>query len=455
MTVSDVSSGAGETLVISVHGSAGVLDLVVPVGATSVDVARAYAEQSGLQSIPLLQTAVGEHLRPDLPLGSMDLDAGTMLIAASGVRRTKTAKEKGADSLSLREAPQVAAVAATLAVGAAWLGAWFSGRTGDDSLRPVTALVLLACALAASLPWGLHVRQRVAAAPAFAAAGVFTAFVENEGRSMTAVVAACALGAAATAAVARMLAPRREQATTVWLASGLLTFVVCAVCPLLGWSDRVAWAVLLLVAMLAARFVPAMAVDVPDEAILDLDRLAITAWSARDGARRGRRRFVIPETAMKRLVADSTRTVTAASAAILVAAAVAAPMLLHDAVIDLDVIGARCEVFFVGASLMLVARQYRHVAARRMLLLAGVACWFWLILFSLDAISEQWRMWGLVSALIIGALVVVSAVATGRGWRSVWWSRRAELAESLTGSFALAACVVAAGLFRALWEITS
>ena len=55
----------------------------------------------------------------------------------------------------------------------------------------------------------------------------------------------------------------------------------------------------------------------------------------------------------------------------------------------------------------------------------------------------------------LGAVAVAAAIATGRGWRSVWWSRRAEVAESLCGSFAFAAAVVAAGVFRRLWEITS
>jgi hypothetical protein len=55
----------------------------------------------------------------------------------------------------------------------------------------------------------------------------------------------------------------------------------------------------------------------------------------------------------------------------------------------------------------------------------------------------------------LGVVLVIAAVATGRGWRSVWWSRRAEVAESLCGSFAFAAAVVAAGVFRRLWEITS
>jgi len=55
-------------------------------------------------------------------------------------------------------------------------------------------------------------------------------------------------------------------------------------------------------------------------------------------------------------------------------------------------------------------------------------------------------------AIAFAALLVVVAVATGRGWRSAWWSRRAEVAEALCGSAAVATLLVAAGVFRSLWE---
>ena len=59
-SVSDVamSSAAGATIPLSIHGPAGVLDLVVPTGATPVDVAREYARQAAevgdVAGIPLL-----------------------------------------------------------------------------------------------------------------------------------------------------------------------------------------------------------------------------------------------------------------------------------------------------------------------------------------------------------------------------------------------------------------
>jgi peptidoglycan/LPS O-acetylase OafA/YrhL len=144
----------------------------------------------------------------------------------------------------------------------------------------------------------------------------------------------------------------------------------------------------------------------------------------------------------------------------MVTAAVATPLLLADATIDLDRIGARCLAFFAGAGLLLAARSYRHGVARRLLRVGGLACWLWLVGFAVADLSPRGATSGPVGALVLGTVVLglvclAAAVATGRGWRSVWWSRRAELAEGLCGSFALASTVVASGFFRSLWEITS
>ena len=112
-------------------------------------------------------------------------------------------------------------------------------------------------------------------------------------------------------------------------------------------------------------------------------------------------------------------------------------------------------VFFVGASLLLVARSYRHVAARALLRIAGLFCWAVLVRDLLAGPAAD-RL-TLVAAVAGGlaVLVLAAAIATGRGWRSAWWSRRAEIAESLSGAAALASIVVSSGLFLTLWELTS
>lgn len=449
------SPGSAATIAISVHGPVGVLDLVVPIGATPVDVGRAYADQAGMTGIPLLQTPLGEHLRADRALAEMGVESGAVLIAATGVRRARASDDDGSPSDLVAETPQVAAVVMGLAAGAAGLSAWYAALSGNDWLRTVTVGVLMTCALTAALPWGRHAQQRTAAAPAFAAAAAFAAFFEPGGHLMGAVVAVGALAAALTAAITRAVAAGRDQVLTVWIVVGCLVFAVCATSPLMEWNDRVSWAVLLVLAMLGARFAPSLAIDVPDEALLDLDRLAVTAWSARDKSNGRRGRLVIPESAMRRLVADATRTVTASCAAILLITLIATPLLLLTATIDLDRIGARCLTFFAGAAILLAARQYRHATARRLLRVAGLACWSWLIAFEINDLTTTWTTWGLGVVVVLGAISLAAAVATGRGWRSVWWSRKAEVAESLAGALAFASTVVASGLFRALWEMTS
>jgi hypothetical protein len=293
------------------------------------------------------------------------------------------------------------------------------------------------------------------AAPAFGAAAAFASAWDPAPERLPAVVGLTALVAAVTAAVGRALDRRAEEALRVWVVAGISVFVVTVGSVLLGLAPQVAWAVLLLGAMLAARFVPALAVDVPDQLLVDLERLAVTAWSARDRPPGRRGRTVVPPRAVAAVAARGARIVTAASVAILVVAGVSAPLLLRTASLDLDRVGARVLVGLAGASLLLAARSYRHVAARALLRVAGLGCWAALLVVLLEIAGTDARMTIAWCAIALACLVIVVAVATGRGWRSAWWARRAEVAEALCGSFAVASVFVAVGLFRTLWELTS
>ena len=108
-----------------------------------------------------------------------------------------------------------------------------------------------------------------------------------------------------------------------------------------------------------------------------------------------------------------------------------------------------------AAALLLAARSYRHVLARSLLRIAGLYAWTALVVTRLLDAPERTQWYVVGAVLALAAAVLVAAVATGRGWRSVWWARRAEIGESLCGAFAVASLVVAAGLFRHLWELTS
>jgi hypothetical protein len=213
------------------------------------------------------------------------------------------------------------------------------------------------------------------------------------------------------------------------------------------------WGLLLLLATLAARFVPALAVDVPDQFLIDLERLAVTAWSARERPHGRRGRMVVPPAAVARVAARGARIVTGSAVGVWVVVAVSAPMLLATAVLPVDRIGARVMVGLAGAALLLAARSYRHPAARALLRGAGLTCWAALTVVLLAILDTPGSLALGLAGILLAVVLVLVAVATGRGWRSAWWSRRAEVAEGLAGAGTIAALVVASGLFRALWEI--
>ncbi len=346
-----------------------------------------------------------------------------------------------------------------MAAAVAVLAAWSAARLGDgdEVLRTATVALLVGAAVLGVLPVGRLAAHRAVAAPAFAGAAAYVVAHDPAPERLPTVLGVAALAAAVTAAVARSLGRGADEPLRVWIAAGVVGFVASTGAALVGFSPQVVWAVLLVAAMLATRFVPLLAVDVPDQFLIDLERLAVTAWSARERPRGRRGRIVVPRAAVATVAESGTRTVVAASVAILAVAALSAPLLLLAASAPVDRVGARLLVGFAGAALLLAGRSYRHAAARILLRLAGLACWATL---AVVLIGRTGGTGGPGAGLLVGAavgvagLLVVVAVALGRGWRSAWWSRRAEVAEGISGAFALASVVVAVGLFRRLWELT-
>ena len=445
----------GSAVALSVHGPLGVLDLLVPAGASTWDVAREYAERSGLGTVPLLFTRTGAALPPDLVLADGGIDTGTVLVATTGAQRPPRQARAAPRRTHDREPGPLAVGWFAVAAAAAVLAGWLTGPTGTADLRTPVVLVLLGAALVGVLPVGRFARLRAVTAPAFTGAAAYALLWDPDPLHLPTIVGGAALAAAVTAAVARALAAGPDEGLVVWIVAGGVVFLVPALAALVGGSPALVWSVLLLVAMLASRFVPMLAVDVPDHHLVDVERLAASAWSARETPRGRRGRTVVSLAGVAAVAGHGARTTTAACAAIAAVTAVAAPQLLATAADEVDRIGARCMVFFVGASLLLVARSYRHLAARALLRTAGLFCWA-VLAWELLAGPAADRL-ALVAAVAGGlaVLVLLAAIATGRGWRSAWWSRRAEVAESLTGAAAIASIVVSSGLFLALWELTS
>lgn len=451
------TSRADDVLSVSVHGPVGVLDLQVPAAASSADVAMEYSRQANLPSVPSLYTRLGQPLSAEVTLAEAGIVTGTVLVAtvdaAPVPRRSRRAVRRRRSSALVPGS--LSTLWCLAAVVVAVLAGWLASRLAESSdLRDATVAVLVAAAVVGVLPVGPLARHRVLAAPAYAGAAAYVVAWDPAPERFPTILGVACLIAAVTAAVARALDEPGEEGLRVWMITGLAVFVVTTLAALADVSAQVVWAVLLVVAMLAARFVPMLAVDVPDQYLLDLERLAVTAWSARDRPTGRRGRIIVPRSTVATVAERGARTVTAACVAVLVLATTSAVMLVRETSVRVDVIGARVEIGLAGAALLLAARSYRHVGARALLRAAGLACWAVLLVVLFDSGSTGWTTviaWGSIG---LGSLLVLVAVALGRGWRSAWWSRRAEVAESMAGALAIGAVVVAGGLFRLLWELT-
>ncbi|GAB3762225.1 hypothetical protein FB382_003623 [Nocardioides ginsengisegetis] len=447
-----MAAATGGSLALSVHGPLGVLDLLVPAGAAATDVAREYAEQSGLAAVPVLYTRLGQHLQPDVALADVGIGTGSVLVATTEVQRL------GGSVLPRETHPRedrpgpLSVVWFAGAVVVAVLAAWFAARSGSDAQREATVLLLVAAAVVGVVPLGRYAAHRLLAVPAYAGSAAFVLAWDPQPARIPTVLGVAALVAAVAAAVARTLDRRNEEALKVWVTVGVAVFAVTGLAALLGFPPRVPWALLLVAAMLAARFVPGFAVDVPDQYLIDLERLAVNAWSARERATGRRGRSVVPPSAVATVAARGTRIVTAYAVAILAVTSVSAPLLLGTATLSLDRVGARCLVLLCGCGLVLAGRSYRHAAARALLRTAGLVCWSAVLVSALASLRSGAGTPLAGIAITTAVAVLVAAVATGRGWRSAWWSRRAEIAEALCGSAAVASVLVATGVFRAVWE---
>ncbi|GAA1511461.1 hypothetical protein [Nocardioides humi] len=453
----------GTVTAVTVHGPRGVLDLTVPVDATLEDVSRAYSAEARLPVVLPLVSRSGEPLQLTAVVGEAGLVAGSVVVAVDPSSRPAPPRSRfrsGDAGETALVAGRASAAWIALAVGVAAVAGWCAAQLPSDERWPVVA-VLLAAALVSCLPVGVLRSQRVLAAPAFAAAAGFALAWDPLPERLPTVCGVAALCAAVTAGVGRALAATDDGAVDglrVWIVVGSGWFAVAGLGALTGVAPQVVWAVLFLAAVLAARFVPELAVDVPDQYLLDLERLAVTAWSARERPTGRRGRIVVPEQAVQAVAARGARVVTAASAAVLVVVIVTAPLLLATASLPLDRTGARCLVGFGGAALLLAARSYRHAGACRLLRLAGVGALAALavVLLGLAPGRDPVAAPAAVAAVAVAlaGILVLTAVFVGRGWRSAWWSRRAEIAEALCGAFTVGSLVVAVGFFRHLWEVT-
>lgn len=446
---------AAETIAVTVHGSAGAVDLLVPLAASTSDVAREYAAQTGTSQAPQLFTTTGRRLDPERHLSESGVSAGALLVASTVP--LPEAQPPAASQVSLPVGERVVdgggsvwllAAAAVLVTMSGLLGTQVHQGWQRDS---IVALMAVAAAIGV-VPFGRHTDLRGVTAPAFGASLGYLLAWEPGTVAQPMTFGIAGLGAALVAGVARASGAGPAVVQTVWMAGGAGVFAATGAVVLTGAPPQLAWALLVIGALMATRSVVAVAVDVPDQMLIDLERLAVTAWSARDRPRGRRGRIMIREAAVTGVMVRGARIVDAAAVGILVVIVFSVPRLLTTATFDVDRPGAQCLVLFTGAGLLLAARSFRHVRARALLRTAGLFAWAALAVQLLDDRSDRALLWFVVALVVLAAGLLVAAIATGRGWRSAWWSARAELAETLAGAFAIASLVVASGLVRMVWE---
>lgn len=474
--------GADQALRLTVVGDAGRLDVAVPMWLEVSALAQEYAATLGLPAAPRLARAGGRDLDPGATLEDV-LEQGDVVTAipagGSGSSDASDASEGGPASTPrsgpARQPRGTAAVLVLVGVTGLAAAAVGAALTFSDAapfwVRPVAAMVLLVGALlvaaprgdgstpdddvtAAGTPGAPGVRQddwSFLAAPGLAGAAGFVAAASPDAGGLLLALAVGGLAALVVAALARTgLEGADEHLARLWLVTGGIVCVVAVVWLLLGASPLALAATAFAAAVVATRVLPAFAVDVDDDVLLDLDRLAVTAWSAREQPRSGRKRNQVRPRMVREVARRSQRTVGTGVVVSSVAAALTGPFVVLGLGGDPTTWarwGGIALVLLGAASLALVSRSFRSLGLRTLL---GVTA-AWLVALSGAAVASGLGSDGLwyafAAALVVAPAVLLAAVRLGGGWRSVWWARVGEILETLTGVFVLALVPLAAGLF--------
>jgi hypothetical protein len=453
------------TLLLTVLGPGGRADLAVPPWLEVGAVAQAYAAEVGLADAPALGTTAGRRLDASTTLEHSGLQQGDVLAALDPSAPADTAPPPADGSLHpvarvLLPAPArlvLLVAAAVCGLGAAALAV---ALPGDASLRPVLVAGLLVGAAVAAYPFGglraTGARGRTAAAPAFGAAAGFAVACSTRPGGLLLGLAVAGLGAVVVAAVARAwLEDAADDLVGVWLVVGSVVALAAAAMLLLDAPLTGLLSVLFAAAVVAARLLPFVVVDVPDDALLDLDQLAVTAWSAREQPRGRRRRTVVRREGVAEVVGRGQRLVSAGTVVISVLVATTGAVLVTGAGGDVAGVGALVMVGLGGAGLALVARSFRAVVPRLALRFSSAWVLAWLGVELLRDRGPEATWYFFAGAMTVAFLVVVAAVSLGRGWRSVWWARVADVTEALAIVLVVAAAPVASGLFGAIRVFTS
>lgn len=279
--------------------------------------------------------------------------------------------------------------------------------------------------------------------------GAVATGVLSEG-PVVALVGACA-GAALVALTGRSGTGPDRYVPRVWLtfAAGLGGLALLAL--VMGLPLASVAAIGLAEVVLAARVVPDLVLDVDDDVLLDISRLSVTSWSPREARRPRRRGWRIDDEAVGAVVVAAGVEQLATLVGLAVVSAGCSAVLLGVLATPTAVPTLSVQLLLLAAAvaLTLTARAYRRRRDRTLLRLAAVAPALSVGLAMAASLGETSSSLGVVApaAAVVTALALVGvALALGRGFRSLWASRLADLLELLALLAVLPLALWAAGI---------
>lgn len=403
----------------------------------------------------------GRQIDPGDTVGSALVDGDTLLISTDDPPPSAVADFAPVQPSAIGDGVpgDVALAAAGLATVAEVVLAVVLEHLGHPGLsaaaRLTVGVVGLLTALTASLAAGRRRRPELGHAVgglAAAAAGYSMSATAMPGHTQLAVTLA-GIACAAVSAIGRSAAAARTEVASVLLCLSVAVAIAFGATLQAGGGVAVPAALLLGLIPAAYRLLPSYSIDVPDEQLLDVDRLSVTAWAARTTRRPASRRIRLTD--IQETVGHAQRLVSTAAVALAVLAAVLGGVVLGAAGTGLPRLGAAIEIVLVAIALGLLPRSARSALDKGAPRLAAAVALLELALFVAERGSAQVATLSAAALLGTGLVALISATALAGGWLSVRGSRLADAAESLCVVLALPAALIAVDAIATFRQLTS
>lgn len=446
-------ASSAAVLRVRVVASAGEVDLVVPAGATP----PALLEGLGLDPGLAVGGSTGRSLAPDASLAQQGVRDGDLLVVGPlGSVRASVSPREGASLLPSAGSTVPRVILTPGALALCGLAAGWSAAV-DPWARVAVALVTVVAGVVTALAprRGLLPAGAQALTPGFAAAAAVALVPREEPRDDLVAILVAGAVVAQIAVLLRFVATRASfAALTAWTVGGAVVAGLAALALAADGRPRVVWAGVVCVAVVAAALLPQVAIDAPDEQLLDTDRMSATTWTARSAAPRVTRVRVRPREVAEAVDAGR-RLVCAGAIAASAAAAAGCAGLALDPIAGWSTWLSFATGIVVGVALASLSRAYGGYVPKIALRVGGLIA----AAAAAGALLAEVNTIALVSiagaAPVLAVPVLIAAARLGHGWRSVWWSRLGDGFGNLAVAASLPCALLAAGTIEYMRQLVS